>query len=125
LDENFEDSILYGRTFIQYSDDRDIENLPVIYDKTSYKKLSCVPVKIWGVTLDDNVPYSAMVEIVAQMQNAGNHAELVTVESSSHSYFDAGGGPSVSGVTRLGITYTNVCNGWPEIANWFFNNMAK
>jgi pimeloyl-ACP methyl ester carboxylesterase len=114
-----------GKTYWEYVDNHDLSNLPEIYTNTEYKKISSVPIKIWGVTLDDNVPYANMVEVVNQVQNAGNRAELHTESNSNHSLYDASSWNAQSGITELGINYTDVPFGWVDAIKWIKTNSVK
>lgn len=97
-----------------------------IYTHHDYKKLSSVPVKIWGASDDDQTPYLKMVEVVHQMQNGGNEAVMRTLERNTGGHNCADLGTTTTNVTTaLGITYTNVPVGWVENIEWIRQHMAK
>ena len=94
-----------------------------IYEHTEYKKIGAIPTKIWGAHNDDNVPYLAMPEIIAQLQNAGVMAELSDRQTGGHSVFDTGN-EHLTGTTALGIEF-DVPFGWVELMQWIRSNSAK
>ena len=64
---------------------------------------------------DEQTPYWNALEVVNQLQNGGNDARMITLQSGGHSGPDlsTSGLNSISGVTtRLGRYYDNVSIGW-------------
>lgn len=98
-----------------------------IYTHTNYHKIACVPVKIWGAKDDAATPYLAMAELVAQLQNGGTEAQLVTFPNGTggHSAPDVDGNYIASVTTALGITHTNVPAGWVQNVEWMRQKMVK
>lgn len=96
-----------------------------IYNNTLYKKMSAVPVKIWGAQHDPDVQYQAMVQVVEQMLNSGGDAELKSVNSYDHSRFDVNTTDAQTVTTELGIVHENVPIGWVESISWIRAHSVK
>lgn len=96
-----------------------------IYNHPEYKKISAIPVKIWGATHDPDVQYQAMVQAVEQLRNSGCDAELKSVNSYDHSRFDVNTTDAQTITTELGILHENVPIGWVESIQWIRAHSVK
>lgn len=96
-----------------------------IYNHPEYKKISAVPVKIWGAMHDPDVQYQAMVQVVEQLRNSGCDAELKSVNSYDHSRFDVNTTDAQTITTELGILHENVPIGWVESIQWIRAHSVK
>lgn len=98
-----------------------------IYNHSEYKKISSIPVKIWGASDDNQTPFFKMKEVVSQLLNAGTEAELHEFErgTGGHNCADLGTNVIASVTTSLGITYTDIPTGWVENIQWIRRHMAS
>lgn len=96
-----------------------------IYNHPEYKKISAIPVKIWGATHDPDVQYKAMVQVVEQLRNSGCDAEIKSVNSYDHSLFDVSTTDAQTITTELGIICENVPIGWVESMQWIRSHSVK
>ena len=119
LAENISKSVADSRAW--YAD----HDATGIYDHTEYKKISSIPVKIWGAMHDPDVQYKAMVQVVEQLRNSGCDAELKSVNSYDHSRFDVNTTDAQTVTTALGIVHENVPIGWVESMQWIRSHSVK
>lgn len=96
-----------------------------IYNHPEYKKISAIPVKIWGATHDPDVQYQAMVQVVEQLRNSGCDAEIKSVNSYDHSRFDVNTTDAQTITTELGILHEDVPIGWVESIQWIRAHSVK
>lgn len=96
-----------------------------IYNHPEYKKISAIPVKIWGATHDPDVQYQAMVQVIEQLRNSGCDAELKSVNSYDHSRFDVNTTNAQTITTELGIVHEDVPIGWIESIQWIRAHSVK
>ena len=105
-----------GRFYFEW----DNRNLPAQH-YNSYNRYdlvrtgSHIPITVIMSPTDEQTPYWNALEVIKQLQNGGEDARMITLETGGHSGPDLSteGITSVSDVTtRLGIHYDNVSIGW-------------
>lgn len=107
----------FGRTAAQkFSDivDRD-------YTKTDYPRSISCPVKIWGAQDDADINFNTLTEFIAQAQNGGCDAFLRVMPNGTgghHSVDTDANALKSSGITALGITYTNMPTAYVEMVEF-------
>ncbi len=79
------------------------------------RKGSSIPFTVIMSPTDEQTPYWNALEVVCQLQNAGEDARMISLESGGHSGPDLsllGGNVKNNVTTRLGIQYESVSIGW-------------
>lgn len=107
----------------------DSRNLPASHSNTYIRydlvrEGSHIPFTVIMSPTDEQTPYWNALEVVKQFQNAGEDAQMITLEKGGHSGPDlsTGGINAVTDVTtRLGIHYDNVSIGWYLAAEDIYN----
>ena len=88
----------------------------------NYIRHSEVPTKLWVSPDDEQINYAYCWNFIKSLQNGGSLAELRLLPSGTggHSATDTGANAlKDSGVTKLGVTYTDVPRAFTEAVNFF------
>lgn len=89
------------------------------------KRKCDVRVKTWCAGDDANVSYDICRHYIQTLQSGGSYAVLRTMPNDTgkhHSVDTSQLAPKSSGVTRLGISYTDVADAVIEVVQWFLGN---
>lgn len=117
----------------QYDGNITPTDFSTIYDLTTnvttgwddVKRKCSVRVKTWCAQDDDNVSYNICRNYIHTLQAGGSYAVLRTMpyDTGKHHSVDTSQlAPKSSGVTRLGIAYTDIADAVIEVVQWFLGN---
>lgn len=100
------------------------------YNRHTLVREGCnIPFTVIMSPTDEQTPYWNALEVINQFRNAGEDAQMITLESGGHMGPDAstnGANFCKNLTTRLGVSYSGVSIGWyivvEDIYNRFINN---
>lgn len=107
----------YGRT----ANEKFTDTVEMHYNKTEYSRRLTCPVKIWGSADDAQIPLSQLTEYISQSQNGGNDAILRLMPNGTGGHHSVDSDPNAlksSGITALGIPYTNIPTAYVEMVQF-------